>query len=385
MDDHSILEATGLSYAYPGRAERALRDVSVTIRAGESVAILGESGSGKSTLVSLLAGIADPTLGRVTLNGRDVALVQAHVREFALAFQRPPLLRGIRVGEIVARAARRAVPPHGPSTVAEALAQVGMSGFDHRFMSELSSGQVQRVHLARSLVWRPKYLLLDEALSSIDSEAKSRIYPILKRHQLDCRAALVLVTHDSREARLMCDRVLVMRDGLLIADDSGHRLTDVPPVLGTARLLKGIGTNLIEVRLVQEHGSTQIIPDTFLRSLGGHFAPIDGSAVMPKEAVALFEWYDLVPEPSADDRGQQEAFVSTTRGSVDTASPAMYVRGPVALYARMSGAAGGRVVAFKAVARSVPLYSIADGCLLGTMRIDAAEEEFGVDGCVNRG
>ena len=211
------------SYGRPPTEIRVLGGVSLAIRAGERVAILGKSGSGKSTLLNLIGGLDVPTAGSVEVAGRDLATMspneRAHYRlgtvgmifqVFHLVASRTalenvelPMYFAGRPGAERQRAAR------------QALEGVGLADrLTHR-PSELSGGERQRVAIARALVNRPAIILADEPTGNLDSVTGSEVVELLIKHVETTAATLLLVTHDEELAERVTHRILRMHDGKL--------------------------------------------------------------------------------------------------------------------------------------------------------------------------
>ncbi|WP_062383530.1 ABC transporter ATP-binding protein [Demequina iriomotensis] len=214
----SGLTVRDLRVTYPGRPPvEAVRGVSLEIARGESVALLGPSGCGKSSLLSAVVGIVDASGGTVRWDAEDLARVPVHRRGFGLVFQDGQLFPHLTVGANIAfglemagmaRAARA-------ERVAELLELVGLAGLGGRAVTELSGGQRQRVALARSLGPRPRLLALDEPLSSLDADLRSRLAVEVRDILQTSGTTGLVVTHDAAEAAVMADRVLRMDDGRL--------------------------------------------------------------------------------------------------------------------------------------------------------------------------
>lgn len=200
----------------------AVDDVSFSLAPGEIVAIVGPSGCGKSSLLGAIAGIV-PYSGRVEWNGEDLASVPVHRRGVGLVFQDGQLFphrsveRNIAYGlevQGVAAAQRSA-------RVAELLEIVGLEGYGPRAVDQLSGGERQRVALARSLAPRPRMLGLDEPLSSLDAELRSRLAVEVRDILTDQGTTAIVVTHDTHEAEVMATRILSMRAGRLTGERRG--------------------------------------------------------------------------------------------------------------------------------------------------------------------
>jgi putative ABC transport system ATP-binding protein len=219
-----VLELRDVSRCYDDGAGEvaALSSVSLSVAAGELVAVMGPSGSGKSTLLQLAGGLDRPTDGRVLIDGRDLAdlstraLAALRRRRVGYVFQRLNLLASLTAVENVmlpleldgigARSARAAAE--------EALAQVGFSGSTTRFPDDLSGGEQQRVAIARGVVGERALLLADEPTGALDTVGGEAILELLSARR-DAGAAVVLVTHEPRFAG-WADRVLFLRDGQVV-------------------------------------------------------------------------------------------------------------------------------------------------------------------------
>jgi ABC-type lipoprotein export system ATPase subunit len=232
MDDHfppdrSAIRVRELSRTYgtPAAPVTALRSVSLSIREGERVALLGKSGSGKSTLLNLLGGLDRPTAGSIEVRGRDLAamskrqLADYRLRTVGMIFQSfnlitsrtaiqnvelPMVFSGMSAWQRRASAAR-------------ALEAVGLGARLHHRPTELSGGEGQRVAIARALVNQPAIVLADEPTGNLDSATAGAIMELLLGHVSARQATLVLVTHDEELARRSADRIVWLRDGQLAA------------------------------------------------------------------------------------------------------------------------------------------------------------------------
>ena len=191
--------------------ERALvPPINLHIASGCITAVLGASGSGKSTLLQTIAGVVPALAGRVLVDDRDITELPMHERGVGLVFQEPLLFTHLNVVDNVAYGLRR----HGltraqaRTEAADLLAWVGLAGYEHRPVRELSGGQAQRVALARALAPSPRVMLLDEPFSALDVELRTRLaaeVPALLRER-GCAACYV--THDPGEAEAIADEVV---------------------------------------------------------------------------------------------------------------------------------------------------------------------------------
>ena len=206
-------EALGKSY---GDTE-VVRDISLTIREGEFVSLLGPSGCGKTTILRMVAGLVEPSRGRILIGSDDVTRLPPNRRGLGLVFQSYALFPHLSVYENVAFGLRRrkVAGAELDRRVREALAMVRLATFADRMPRQLSGGQQQRVAIARAIAPRPRVLLFDEPLSNLDAQLREEMQIELKRLQRDVGITTLFVTHDQGEALTMSDRVGVMARGVM--------------------------------------------------------------------------------------------------------------------------------------------------------------------------
>lgn len=230
-----------------------LKGVSLDVRPGEFVTLLGASGSGKSTLLNVVAGLQTADSGQVLFDGVDVATRPPQKRNVGVVFQSYALFPHMSIGENVGfplRARRR--PLRERHAVAdEMLSLVQLPGMADRSPASLSGGQRQRVALARALASNPGILLLDEPMAALDKQLREQMQVEITRIQRKVGITTVSVTHDQTEALTMSDRVAIMRDGVIVQvaspEDLYRRPVDeyVAGFLGEANLLPTSGGRLI--------------------------------------------------------------------------------------------------------------------------------------------
>ncbi len=215
-----MLELNNVSYRYEGAAQNALSGVTMTIGAGEMLAIVGHNGSGKSTLAKHLNGLLLPTGGNVTIDGMDTknedALLAIRQR-VGMVFQNPDnqLVTTIVEEDVGFGPENLGVPPKEiRGRVDAALESVGMTAYADKASHALSGGQKQRIAIAGMLAMQPEVLVLDEATAMLDPEGRREVLEIVKRLHRETGLTVVMITQFMEETR-SCDRVVVMGGGKL--------------------------------------------------------------------------------------------------------------------------------------------------------------------------
>jgi ABC-type glutathione transport system ATPase component len=240
------IEARGIHLSYG--TNHVLRGVDLDVEQGETVAVIGESGSGKSTLARLLIGLDAPTAGGVTFDGRAVAgsdrALKPIRRETGMVFQDPyssldPRMTVARIVGEPLRALR--VPGHHPAMVAAAIADVRLdASLAVRYPHELSGGQRQRVALARAIVHRPRLLVGDEPMSALDVTVRAQLLELLDRLRRERELTVVLVSHDLGLVQHVADRLVVMREGLIVEQGATAEVLTAPQHPYTRALIAAV-------------------------------------------------------------------------------------------------------------------------------------------------
>jgi putrescine transport system ATP-binding protein len=266
----------------------AVEQFSLDIFAGEFFALLGPSGCGKTTLLRLLAGFETPDEGRILLDDADLGPVPPYRRPVNMMFQSYALFPHLSVRGNVAFGLRQEGLPAGEiaARVEEMLALVKLDELGRRKPHQLSGGQRQRVALARSLIKRPRVLLLDEPLAALDKKLRSQTQFELMHLQERLGLTFIIVTHDQQEAMTVADRIAVMDQGRLIQVASPVEIYEQPNSRWVADFIGEV--NLIEGRIVESGPAGSVITSAAVGQLRVA-AAVDGK-------VGDMVWVALRPE-----------------------------------------------------------------------------------------
>jgi ABC-type sugar transport system ATPase subunit len=195
----------------------ALRDLDLTIKGGEFVALLGPSGCGKSTALNCLAGLLPLSGGQILMDGKRIDTLPPERRGFGMVFQNYALFPHMSVRRNVAfgLTMRKVARSDRTRRVEEALRMVQLTDHAHKFPAQLSGGQQQRVAIARAIVLEPRLVLMDEPLSNLDAALRLEMRTEIRRLHQSLGLTTVYVTHDQEEALALADRLVVLRDGVV--------------------------------------------------------------------------------------------------------------------------------------------------------------------------
>ena len=209
---------------------RIFTDINIEIGQGQFITLLGPSGCGKSTLLRCIAGLTAVDGGQILLGGEDLVPMPPQKRGIGMVFQSYALFPNMTVAQNVAFGLRmQKVPPAEASKrVAEALELVELNDYAGRYPHQLSGGQCQRVALARSLVTRPRLLLLDEPLSALDARIRKHLREQIRAIQQELGLTTLFVTHDQEEALTMSDRIFLMNAGKIVQSGDAESLYTAP-------------------------------------------------------------------------------------------------------------------------------------------------------------
>ena len=288
---------------------KAVDDVSLKIYKGEIFCLLGASGCGKTTLLRMLGGFETPSSGRIFIDGEDMTGVPPYERPVNMMFQSYALFPHMTVEQNVAFGLKqdRVPRPQIAERVATMLDLVKLGGFAKRKPHQLSGGQKQRVALARSLVKRPKLLLLDEPLGALDKKLREHTQFELISLQDQLGVTFVVVTQDQEEAMTLASRIGVMNYGELVQAGTPSELYEFPSSKFGADFVGSV--NIFEGKLIEDEPEYVRIAS---EELGGTIYVSHGISAAPEAVV----WAAVRPEKVFMSTAQPEGSDNVVRGAV---------------------------------------------------------------------
>ena len=226
--------------------KKILKDISLEVRSGEILALLGESGCGKSSLLKAMLGLYPLSKGKIFFQGKEIQILPSHRRGISVVFQDLRLFPHLNVGENVGFSLELQKVPKAErkKRVEELLKLVQLEGYSERRIDSLSGGQMQRVAIARALAMNEKLLFLDEPFSALDPNLRREMGDFLLELQRKENLTVVLVTHDQEEALRLAHRIALMKDGEILQVDEGEKLYYAPVNEYVARFM-GKGNSIL--------------------------------------------------------------------------------------------------------------------------------------------
>jgi ABC-type sugar transport system ATPase subunit len=210
--------------------QTVISNLSLSVREGELLSLLGPSGVGKTTLLKTIAGLTPPIAGVITIDGKNVARVPADRRDTVLLFQKPLLFPFLTVSENIGFGLRMKKCEQKQITAKseEVMELTEISNLGPQKPHQLSGGQQQRVALARALVLEPSILLLDEPFSNLDADLRQKMQSLIQRLQQETATTMLFVTHDQSESFIISDRIALLIDGEIVQIDTPEKLYKSP-------------------------------------------------------------------------------------------------------------------------------------------------------------
>lgn len=255
--DNNVVELRGVFKTI--HDHEVLHDINLEVREGEFLTLLGPSGCGKTTLLRLISGFEEPTQGKIFIDNKDVSGLPPHKRHVHTVFQSYALFPHMTVYDNITFGLRCQKVPQDEiaSRVSEVLKMVKLEKYAQRKPSQLSGGQQQRVAIARAAVNRPRVLLLDEPLSSLDYRLRKTMQIELKQLQRKLGITFIFVTHDQEEALSMSDRVVVMQEGDIDQIGTPRQVYEEPQNLNVAKFIGEV--NIFDGEIISIGDNKQIM------------------------------------------------------------------------------------------------------------------------------
>ena len=274
-----------------GSGQLSVRSLSLQVGRGELLGLLGPSGCGKTTTLRMIGGLMSTSGGRILVGGTDVTTQPPHRRNMGIVFQNYALFPHMSVARNLSFGLemRGIVPAEREIRIKRALDMVRLGAFADRRPRELSGGQQQRVALARALVIEPSMLLLDEPLSNLDANLREEMRTEIRDIQQRLGITTVFVTHDQTEALAVCDRIAVMRGGVLEQLGTPHEIYERP---GSAFVAGFVG-RINRVAASKRPDGAVVLGDTVVRMSGGAAVPAGPVTLMVRPH--RIELHDTTP------------------------------------------------------------------------------------------
>ncbi|EXX84961.1 ABC transporter ATP-binding protein [Paenibacillus darwinianus] len=260
-----------------------LKDISFSVEEGEFLTLLGPSGCGKSTLLRAIAGLNDIDSGKMFIGGRDITSLSPKDRQVGMVFQSYALFPNMSVFDNIAFGLKMGKMKKAEYTplVEQMIEIIDLKGKENYYPNQLSGGQQQRVALGRSLVKRPKVLLLDEPLSALDAKIRRSLRNEIRQLQRKLNMTTIFVTHDQEEALTVSDRIIVMNNGEIEQQGTSEEIYTLP---GTEFVARFIGSYNVWSRPEMEQAGFADIPSGDLFAIRPEVI-----SIVPQAAVAAHD------------------------------------------------------------------------------------------------
>lgn len=221
-----MLKLQNIKKSFDGK--EVLKDISIEVGDGEIVSILGPSGCGKTTLLNIILGLTNPDSGEINFNGEDITRVPMEKRGFNIVFQDYALFPNLNAYQNITYGLKNKPGISTQEEIDDFINLFGLKEHLNKKIEQLSGGQKQRVALARTLVMKPKILLLDEPLSALDGVIKESIKERIKTIAKEFNLTIIIVTHDPEEALTLSDKVLIINHGKISQYGNPENIINAP-------------------------------------------------------------------------------------------------------------------------------------------------------------
>ncbi len=273
---------------------KALDRVSLEVKEGTLLALLGPSGSGKSTLLRVIAGLEPPDSGSIVINGQDTTHIDVRQRNIGFVFQHYALFKHMTIRQNIAfgMEIRKRPKREVQKRVEELLELVQLTGLGNRYPSQLSGGQRQRIALARALAVEPQVLLLDEPFGALDAKVRKELRAWLRRLHDEVHVTSVFVTHDQEEAMEVADEIVVMNQGRIEQVGTPAEIYDHPATPFVMSFIGPVNVLPSSARLFSDNGLEPVQAEMFIRphDIQVQTAPTDSAAAALVKRVIHMGW-----------------------------------------------------------------------------------------------
>lgn len=307
-----------------GKSVHAVREIDLDIADGEFMALLGPSGCGKSSTMRIIAGLEEITSGKLYFNNKLVNDVSAKDRGVAMAFETYALYPTLNTYENLAFPLRAAGWSQSDvdKRVREIAGIMEITDLLDQMPNGMSSGQAQKVGLARALTRKPNVFVLDEPISHLDTRQRSRMRAYLKRLHIELNHTMLYVTHDQEEAMAMADRITVMRDGVLVQTGTPEEIYNNPANLFVAGFVGEPAMNFLDCEYKSENGKDMLVHHDLSIPLPDQYKYLVSSGKLPKQLMLGIRpfYVDISTKKDGHHQVPSEVFVVEPMGDATVIS-----------------------------------------------------------------